>query len=149
MCTLKGKRSRHCFQCIFIMRNSRFIHKLTIWLLVTRTCSWATKLLWLTAPWISHQQRTIILYQDILYLFLWRFIHICPKKNIYIYAINSWTALIWTSTTWLTLYCTLKPSPAVHIYKIKHSRQQNKEKHTTVITQMQDEVFSLNLVLNM
>jgi len=26
--------------------------------------------------------------------------------------------------------------------------QQHKEKHTTVITQMQDEVFSLNLVLN-
>ena len=49
---------------------------LTVGFLVSRSCSWASKLLWLTPPVICHQQRSVICHQSLLQLVFRIFVHV-------------------------------------------------------------------------
>lgn len=65
------------WQCMYNTQEQ----KSSVRFLVARTCTWTTKLLWLTASWISDQECSVIADKDILNLFFWGLIYIWKTKE--------------------------------------------------------------------
>lgn len=57
--------------------------RLTVGLLVASASSWTAELLGLAAAWISNQQSSVVLNQDVLYLLLRRLVHVWDTHTQY------------------------------------------------------------------